>query len=344
MVRNSKISISKYLSYNFTKSFLTIFLPLFFIGALVFIVKISALTASIQVDFFEMMQLFSYNLPAILFYTLPISFLVATVVTFLRLSTENELMALFALGVQSKNVVRRFFIIALLFTILLLSLSLAMMPQTKQQFSAFKQQKATQAQLNINPSQLGQKFGDLFIYVKSKNEEGMKNVVIYNKDHRNGDQLFIAKKAKIENQDAIVTLTLSDGSGYTFDKGTLKEINYETMQVFQNLNSDAFTYKNIFENWINLHSDSKTRGSFIFFIYISFIPLMTLYIVASFSIINPRYQKNHAYPLLGISTVGIYTIATLLEKQANFAFLIIALLGTSLLGFILFRRHVSRFF
>ncbi len=53
-----------------------------------------------------MAQLFGYNLPAMLFYTLPVSFMVAVVTMLLRLSNENELTALFALGIKSNRVVR----------------------------------------------------------------------------------------------------------------------------------------------------------------------------------------------------------------------------------------------
>ncbi len=40
-----------------------------------------------------------------LFYTLPVSFMVAVVTMLLRLSNENELTALFALGIKSNRVV-----------------------------------------------------------------------------------------------------------------------------------------------------------------------------------------------------------------------------------------------
>jgi len=338
------MGISKYLSYNFTSSFLTIFLPLFFIGALVFIIKISALTASIQISFLEMIQLFSYNLPAILFYTIPISFLVAVVMTLLRLSNDNELMALFALGTKSKSILNHFVIISLLFSIVLLILSLGLMPKTKQQFKAFKHLKSSEAQVNINPSKLGQKFGNLFIYVKSKDNDTLHDVVIYNKDTTHRDQLFMAKSAEIKNKDAVITLTLKNGSGYTFDKESLKEINYEKMQVFQNLNTKEFTYHNIISYWIELSLESDSKRRILFFIYISLIPFMALYIIASFSIINPRYQKNYAYHILGVTTIALYSVATLLEKQGNFIILILSIMATLIIGSLLFRKNVQRYF
>ena len=344
MAKHVKINISTYLSKNFTKSFFTIFLPLFFIGSLVFIIKISALTASIQISFIEMMQLFGYNLPSILFYTLPVSFLIAVVMTLLRLSNENELMALFALGTKARSIMYRLFFISVLFSIILLILSLALMPQTKQQFKAFKHEKATQAQANINPSKLGQKFGNLFVYVQSKNDTTMNNIVIYNKDKEHTDQLFMAQSASVKNVNSVVTLTLNNGSGYTFTQDSLREINYKKMQIFQNLDAEAFTYNNILQYWVKLSLKSSQKRKILFFIYLSLIPMMALYIVASFSIINPRYQKNHAYIVLGITTIALYVVATLLDKQGTIPLLIAAIVLTFATGVTLFRRTVLRFF
>jgi lipopolysaccharide export system permease protein len=341
---NGGVGVSKYISVNFTKSFLTIFLPLFFIGSLVLIVKLSALTALIQVNFMEMMQLFGYKLPLILFYTIPISFLVAVATTLLRLSTENELMALFSLGIRSKDIMRQLWIIAALFSMILLMLSLVKMPQAKQQYKVFKTQKMSQAKLNINPSQLGQKFGDLFVYVKSKEGKEMKDVVIYTKDKKESDKLFISKNAKIDNFNSAITLTLNDGSGYTFSEIALKEINYETMQIFQNIDSKAYNYQNVLDYWIKYSFHPKKKRVILFFIFISLIPMIGLSIIAAFSIINPRYQKSYAYPVLGITTVLLYVVATLLKSKGSLLILTLAIIVTTIVGLLLFKQKVAKFF
>jgi lipopolysaccharide export system permease protein len=341
---SSTRSISNYLSKNFQSSFLTIFLPLFFIGSLVFIIKVSSLTASIQISFIEMMQLFGYHLPVILFYTLPISFLIALTVTLLRLSNDNELMALFALGTNSKRVLNRFFIIAFLFTIILLILSLALMPKTKQQFKAFQHEKTSQAQLNINASKLGQKFGDLFVYVNQKEGNEMKDVVVFQKDTTHANQLFIAQKANIENKNSIITLTLENGSGYTFSKEALKKIEYDNMRVFKNLNTSAFTYNNIINHWKKLLEHPKKKSEIFFFVFISLIPILALSIIASFSIINPRYQTNHAYQVLAVTTITLYGLALGLKSQGTLLILLALVSIVLFLGFYLYKRLVLRFF
>lgn len=349
VMRVNNVSLSKYISQNFTNSFLTIFLPLFFIGSLVFIVKISSLTALFQVSFFEMMELFSYNIPAILFYTLPISFLVAIATTLLRLSNENELIALISLGVESKQLIFQLKVIALLFSILLLVLSLAKMPQAKQQYKIFQANKITNAKFNINASQLGQKFGNFFIYVKEKEGDIMKDVVIYKKGEEPNskelsNQLFIAKEALIENKDSSIQLTLKEGSGYTFANSSLKEILYEKMQVFQNIETKGYNYNNILAYWENLSHNKRKKGKIFFFIFISLIPIMAFQLIASFSIINPRYQKNYAYHVLGATTISLYIIANFLDKQGNFILLGVAIFMTITISYLFFKYKVSRFF
>jgi len=340
------ISVYKYISVNFTKSFLTIFLPLFFIGSLVSIVQLSSLTKYIQVSFLEMAQLFGYNLPAMLFYTIPVSFLVAVVTMFLRLSNENELTALFALGIKSSRVVRAVLVSAILFTILLLILSIVKMPQAKQDYRLFKAKKLTEAKINISPSKLGQKFGDFFVYVKSKEGLNMRDVVIYTKDKKGSNRLFIAKEANIENKNSTVKLTLNSGSGYSFLDSSLRVIDYKTMQIFQNLKPKPYTYESVKEYWLKLYNSpkKKKRGKILFFIFISLIPITSLYLVSSFAIINPRYQKNYGYLALGVITVVLYVMATVIQNIGSPYLLGALLIAITILGLILFRYRVARFF
>ncbi len=339
-----RVSLSKYISENFTKAFLTIFLPLFFIGSLVSIVQLSSLTKFIQVNFFEMMRLYGYNLPAMLFYTIPISFLIAVTTVLLRLSTENELIALFALGFKSKDIVRRLLFSAILFSILLLLLSIIKMPQTQQQYKAFKIEKLREAKLNISPSKLGQKFGDFFVYLKSKDKTYMRDIVIYTKEKGKSDRLFIAKEANIDNSNSTISLILNRGTGYTFEKKSLKMVEYEQMKIFQKIKGKSYTYRDIKEYWKKYAKNPKKKGKILFFIFISLIPIIALYIVASFSIINPRYQKSYAYPILGLTILLLYVIATLLQHQGNPIFLAISLLTVTVIGLILFHYRVARYF
>jgi hypothetical protein len=177
----------------------------------------------------------------------------------------------------------------------------------------------------------------------------MKDVVIYKKGEEPNskelsNQLFIAKEATIKNENSSIQLTLKEGSGYTFADTSLKEILYQKMQIFQNIESEGFSYNNIVEHWIKLSYHKRHKRKILFFIFISLIPIMAFPIVASFAIINPRYQKNYAYHILGATIVTMYMIATFLKNQSDFMMLGLFIIGTSLISHLFFKYKVSRFF
>jgi len=94
----------------------------------------------------------------------------------MKLSQDNELIALYALGLQSKKILKSILLLGLLFSILLSAgllfsillsaLSFLGIPMSKQLYNAFKEKKKSEATLNIIPGKLGQKFGEYYIYVK----------------------------------------------------------------------------------------------------------------------------------------------------------------------------------
>jgi lipopolysaccharide export system permease protein len=218
------------------------------------------------------------------------------------------------------------------------------MPQAKQQYRAFRIYKTAQAKFNISASQLGQKFGDFFVYIESKKGNDMENVVIYTKEKKSSNRLFIAKNANINNNNSVVSLKLKNGSGYTFSKDSLKMVDYETMEIYQNLKSKSFSYQNIKEYWLKFSKIPKKKGKILFFIFISLIPIIALYIVSAFSIINPRYQKSYAYPALTVTTILLYVIATIIQKQGSIPLLIGSIISITIIGLILFQNKVAKYF
>jgi lipopolysaccharide export system permease protein len=163
-------------------------------------VKISSLTSQIQITFGELLMLYSYSVPDIIFYTLPLSFIAALANVFIRLSIDNELIALYALGLKAKKVLRSLLILGFLFSSLLLVISLFGIPLSKQFYSSFKESKRSEAKLNIVAGKLGQKFGNYYIYVKDKKENYFHNMVIYNQTDKNEEQFFSAQKGNLNKK------------------------------------------------------------------------------------------------------------------------------------------------
>ena len=338
------VNVRGYISSNFTKSFLTIFLPFFIIISLVFLVRISALTSKIQINLEELILLYSYSIPEIIFYTLPLSFIAALANVLINLSQGNELIALYALGMKSKKILRSLLLLGLLFSLLLATISLLAMPLSKQLYKAFKEEKRNEAKLNIVPGELGQKFGNYYMYVKDKTEDTFHDIVIYNRTNKADEQFFSSQTGQINRKENVTSLLLHEGYGYTYADTKLQQAEYETVEVFDNSPKKGFQFKNVISYWSDAKSNTKLMHKMLFFVFISFIPLLSVYLVASFTMINPRYQANHSFIVIFVTTLFFYMIASTLEKWGTPLTLLLSVIIIAILGQWLFKKRVTKFF
>ncbi len=339
------VDIRSYLTTHFAKGFFTIFLPFFLIISLVYLVKISALTAQIKITFFELLKLFSYSVPDIVFYTIPLSFVAALTNVLLRLSSDNELIALYALGFPSKKLLRTLFIIAALFSIFLLVISFFAMPTSKQLYKSFKQEKRSEAQFNIIPGKLGQKFGEYYIYVKSQDDNGTyHDLVIYNRTDMSNEQFFASKYGRSQKTDGVSSLLLNDGYGYTYAKEKLQEARYMSLEVFDTKRAKPFRFEDIVAYWSRAKTETSIMHRMLFFIFISLMPILSVLIISAFSLINPRYQNAHSFLITFSVAFLFYMTASFLERWGNFFWLGVAIVAAVGIGYYFFKKRVIRFF
>jgi lipopolysaccharide export system permease protein len=338
------VNVKGYISSNFTKAFLTIFLPFFLIISLVYLVKISSLTAQIQITFAELITLYGYSIPDIIFYTLPISFVAALANVLMKLSQDNELIALYALGLKANKILRSLLLLGVLFSVLLLSISFLAMPLSKQFYKSFKESKRSEAKLNIVAGKLGQKFGNYYIYVKEKENDIFHDIVIYNRTNKNEEQFFSSQKGKLNKKDDVTSLLLEDGYGYTYTKTNLQQAKYKTLEVYDSNKKNNFHFEAIVTYWNKAKTDAKMMHRVLFFIFISLIPLLSVYLVASFTMINPRYQTNRSFIVIFVTTLLFYILASTLQKWGTYIILLLFIITIFLLGRWLFSQRVARYF
>ncbi len=338
------VNVRSYLSSNFTKTFLTIFIPFFFIISLVYLVKISILTAKIQMTFPELLQLFAYSIPTIIFHTLPISFIASVATTLQRLSVDNELVALFSLGLPARKLIYPLIFIALLFASLLLVVSFITMPQTNQLFNAFRDSKKAEMTFNIVPEEFGQKFGHYYIFISDEKGGKFKDTVIYYQEDNHTDQIVSADRGEMLNKDGTFSLILYDGKGYTFEPDTVRQITYKKLQTFDTLGKRNMQLYGVSDYWKQSMTDKQRKQKMFFYFFISVIPILSLYMIIAFSIINPRYQKSHSFVVIGSIAALFYFFASLLDKFGTIWMLAGLAISSFLLGVWLFYRNVNRYF
>jgi len=208
----------------------------------------------------------------------------------------------------------------------------------------FKSSKKADAKINIVAGKLGQKFGDYYIYIKENNKDNLKNIVIYNRTKSEEEQFFSAQEGRIKTTKGITSLELIDGYGYTYNKNKLQQAKYKQFEVFDKQKKKTYQFNDILAYWGKAETNLKRLHRIFFFIFVSFIPLFSVYLVASFSMINPRYQENRSFLIISITALGLYVIASTLEKWGNFVVLPLAMLFVLALGQWLFHKRVSKYF
>ncbi len=336
--------IKEYLLSNFTKTFITIFLPFFSIVSLVYFIKISMLTRQIQLDFFDVLRLYSYFLPSIIFYTLPISFVTSISLSLMKMSIDNELTVFYTFGVSSAKILKKYLLLASLFTLFLFVLSFLAMPTADQLYKSFKIERLSKAKLNIDTSSLGQKLYDYYIFVNSQDSKSLYDITIYNPTQED-KKIFLAKRGNIVNESVKNSyIELNDGFAYQYKKDKIEQVKFDTLRVYERDRQKSMSLKNIFDYWKQSLNDKKATSNIYRYAFLSLIPLITLYLIASFSMINPRYQANNSY--LAIFAVGLltYTYSIVLDRFGNIYLLLFGIFLFGISGLVIFQKKIQRVF
>lgn len=310
--------LSKYLNNHLFISFLSFFIPLFFIASLIFFIKIVSYTSVVQLSFGDLCKLYLFILPQILFFTLPVVFFIGVVSTLYKLSFEYEIVALFSLGVHPLRIFSIFFKTASVLSIILLILSIILIPQAKQVYKGFILYKKAQAKLNIKPSEFGHKFGDWYLYLGSKKKDTFYNVTLYNQKLQHQENFIIAKKATIEHTKYRLALSLFDGNAYTYENSNFKKIHFRLMKIYDTSAQRVFHYTNPFSYWMQAITNKQRAFDFIFFVLISLFPVITLFNTLLLGINNPRFEKRGIF-LKALALVALFFgIVYALAKTIHF--------------------------
>ncbi|WP_373001970.1 LptF/LptG family permease [Sulfurimonas sp.] len=307
--------LRKYIINNLYMIFLSMFMPLFAIASVIFMIKLATYTAVIQLSIWDMTKLYLFVLPEILFYTLPITFFIAATLSLFKLSTDNEMVVLFALGIHPRFIIRTLFKPALLLTLLLSFNFLVLFPHSTTLSSNFVSYKKSEAKFNLSASEFGHSFGNWLLYIGKDNEnESYSDVILFNKNKKE-EIIISAKRAEIINDGGILRLKLINGEGYSYSKEEFSQIDFETMFINDTMKTDLTTYRTPLEYWLsNDRKESKTH-MLITDTLLSLFPLISLFLVASIGVVHVRHQKGRIYLYLFLGVLLFYGATLGLQKS-----------------------------
>jgi len=292
--------LRQYLLKNYSQTFFPIFITLYTITSIVYLVKIASLTSIIQITSLELIELYLYSVPSILFYTLPVSIFVSMALSLAKLSSEYELIVITSFGFNPLRVIRLLLPSLIGSTILLLIISLGAIPKADNLKHRFVDNKKTEAQFNIKPSEYGQSFGDWLIYVQNKTKNTYSDIVLY-KNEKGTDTFIKAQKATLENKNFMLIMTLENGQVVKVNK-TVSQVDFKKMIINNTIKQSKKI--NTLDDLIEYWKTNKKVHKFIFAILSSIFPFISILFILFIGYYNPRYQANRSSLLsIGLSVV-----------------------------------------
>ncbi len=284
--------LETYIRKTLSVIFFSIFMPLFSIASIVFLIKLATYTSVIQLSVWEMVKLFFFMIPELLFYTLPLSFFVAATLTLFKLSNDNEIIIVFALGIHPKKIIAMLFKPAVMLSILLAFNFFFIFPHAKTLKKNFIVYKKSEAKFNLSASEFGHQFGDWLLYIGSNNDDGSyADVVLFNKKQENEEILIEAKRAEIIHKGGLLRLKLSDGEGYNYSKEEFTQLNFKDLYINNTMKVYLVDHISPSEYWL---ADRHLK-KFIINILLSIFPLISLFLIPTIGIVHARHQKAMVY-------------------------------------------------
>lgn len=177
--------------------------------------------------------------------------------------------------------------------------------------------KQDDAQINIRPSEFGQRFGDWLLFVGSQKEKNRyEDVVLFSRaqDDKNG-YFVIAKNAEVENAGGLLSLILKEGRSYQTGEEQMAQIDYAQMRVNEPGKLRALEFKGVIAHWMNRDGNKGITRDFVWAILAGVFVLICLP-AAALGIHNPRFEKNRAGAIALVLTVLFYAPAMVLGNQA----------------------------
>jgi len=337
--------LRRYILSNLSILFFSIFLPLFAIASVIFMIKLATYTAVIQLSITEMGNLYLFVVPELLFYTLPIAFVVGGALALYRLSNDNEMVVVFSLGISPLFVARVLAVPALLLSLLLFVNFVVVTPYIKIISANFLEKKRAEAKFNLSASEFGHHFGDWMLFINKTDPQSrvFGDVTLFNKSMK--DEILIkADRAELINKKGVLQLRLDNGVSYSYDNILLRTMLFKTGYINDKLSTDPMVYRNTLDYWTNNELRERKTQRFITNTLLSLFPLISVFLMIALGIVHARHQKRWIYLWLFLSIVGFYAAAIITQQWLGYHTIWVVTLVWLVVTYSFYKRLVgSRF-
>jgi len=336
--------LRRYIITNLSLLFFSVFLSLLAIASIIFMIKLAKYTAVIKLDVLDLWKLYTFVLPDLLFYTLPVTFFITAILALYRLSTDNEMIVLFALGIKPRQILKILFRPAAILSLLLMFDFLVVVPHAKLLSKNFVKFKAAEAKFNLSASEFGHNFDNWLLYIGKDNKNGTySDVILFRKDKK--EEIIVgAKDAEVFTQDGVFKLRLKNGQGYSYDDKTLTQIDFETMNINNMLRENYNTYRSTIDFWLHPDGRESKIKDFVVGILSSLFPLFSLFTILSIGIVHVRHQQGHVYSSMALAIMIFYGVMFGLRDPLHFYVIPLLLFGWLLISIPIYKKMISNHF
>lgn len=337
--------LRRYLLANLSLLFFSIFLPLFAIASVIFMIKLATYTAVIQLSLAEMGKLYLFVLPELLFYTLPIAFVISGALALYRLSNDNEMVVIFSLGVPPRFIARILAAPALLLSLFLLVNYLLITPYINSINKQFLNAKQREAKFNLKAAEFGLSFGEWMLFINKSDNEARTygDLVLFSKEMK--DEIVIAAKAaELINDGGVLQFRLDEGKSYIYNDQSFKQMAFKTAYINNMLDGDTVEYRGAVDYWTSEEKRERKNELLITNTLISLFPLLSLFLMIALGVVHARHQKRWIYLWLFLSVIGFYASAIITQQWLAFHAIWAVSLGWLVITYAFYARLVGRRF
>ncbi len=177
------------------------------------IMKISDMVIRKGVNVLDALKIFSFFLPYLLGFTIPLSFLLGVLLVMGRLISDNEIVAIRVAGISLFKILNIFLVLGVIFSLFLFILNDRVIPSFHYRYrSEIKNIYSKNVSALIEPGVFLEHFDNYILYVSDKNENKLKNIFIYEVDEDKGtSKVTFAKEGEFIVENDILKIKLEDG-------------------------------------------------------------------------------------------------------------------------------------
>jgi len=221
------------LSENF-KPFIVSLIVVTFVMLLDRILDLLNLIIEKNLDFLTTTTIFGLSLPFMLALTIPMAVLLATIMSFGRLSVDNELIAFKSCGINIYTLMRPTVIAALFLSLFMVYFNNSILPETNHQLKNKMIEVGYRRPVTAIKPRVFNSLEKYTIYAKQRVDEELRGIMIYNHDGLKYPETITAKRGKIalSNNGNSLRATLYDGEMHTRDEQQPAKYQIRTFKKF----------------------------------------------------------------------------------------------------------------